>query len=768
MGATNLPEGIWRTIMDRSEGNPFYLEEVVRHLMERDLIVRDDEGWRTTEKFEEMSIPDTLHGVLLARIDRLEEDVRRTLQMAAVIGKTFLYRILETISEAEMQLDTHLSQLQRVDLVREKTRIPELEYIFKHTLTQEAAYNSLLHERRKVFHLKVGEALEELFPDRVDEFSGLMAYHFEVAETHEKAVDYLQRAGDQARQSYAHQEAIDFYKRALVILKEQEEYDRAARMLMKLGLTYHTAFDYKRSRGAYDEAFSMRQEGRLIRPASLPTAPHPFRRLGFEPLSIDPTRSPDNLSDLFIRNIFSGLVELGTEGEIIPDVALYWEISDDGRRYVFRLREDVNWSDGQQVTAEDFEYSFMRLLDPRSDSKESIWARLLFAIKNAKAFHQGEISEPDKVGVKAVDMVTLEVDLEKPASYFLHLLANFFPIPRHVVETIGESWADWEKIVTNGPFQPESFQPGESIILVRNPKYHGRFPGNLQKVQIKLMDPQLAETDLVEWGIERYKSDSIDVVGIGIEAFHLRHQYAEEYTSVSIPGMYFIGFDTGRPPFNDPRVRKAFALAIDKEKLADEVPEALLYPAFGGLVPPGVPGHSPGIGLPYDPAQACKLLAQAGYPGGKGFPPLEIVTASESNILEYLMTQWLDNLNVKVALEVLEWEKVVSEFLNRNLFYMGWIARILDPDYFLRVCVREYMPSQRNEAYDQLIEGASSTLNQGERIQLYQTADKLLIEEAVDIPIIYMQGHYLIKPWVKTSSGGIVDWIFKDVIIEPH
>nr|NIM93758.1 AAA family ATPase [Anaerolineales bacterium] len=187
LGEAKLPEEIRRTIMVRSEGNPFYLEEVVRHLMEQDLIIQDEGGWHTVEELEEVGIPDTLHGVLLARIDRLEEDVRRTLQMASVIGKSFLYRILEIIAEAEVQLDAHLSQLQRLDLVRERARIPELEYMFKHTLTQEAAYNSLLHERRKVFHLKVGEALEELFPDRVEEFSGIMAYHFEAAESNEKA-----------------------------------------------------------------------------------------------------------------------------------------------------------------------------------------------------------------------------------------------------------------------------------------------------------------------------------------------------------------------------------------------------------------------------------------------------------------------------------------------------------------------------------------------------------------------------------------------------
>ncbi len=470
LGESKLPEEIWRTIMERSEGNPFYLEEVIRHLMEQDLIVQDEDGWRATEALEEMSIPDTLQGVLLARIDRLEEDVRRTLQMAAVIGKSFLYRILETISEAEMQLDSHLTQLQRVDIVREKARIPELEYIFKHALTQEAAYNSLLHERRKGFHLKVGEALEELFPDRVDEFSGLMAYHFEAAEAHEKALDYLQRAGDHARQDYAHQEAIDFYKRALVILRAQEAYDRAARTLMKLGLTYHTAFDFKRSRGAYDEAFAMRQRERTTKQETLEPAPHPFRLTGKDPVTLDPSICDDNVSAFVIKEIFSGLVEVGAGWEVLPDVAQRWQISDDGRRYTFHLRDDVTWSDGTQVTAEDFVYSWIRSLDPATEAPIGK-ASLLYNIKNARAYNEGDITGPDQVGVKAIDKLTLEVKLERVASYFLYTIFTLYPVPAHVVKIHGDAWTDPEHIITNGAFRWDSYKPGEFLSLVRDPTY---------------------------------------------------------------------------------------------------------------------------------------------------------------------------------------------------------------------------------------------------------------------------------------------------------
>jgi predicted ATPase len=215
LGIAELTGEIQDLILERSEGNPFYVEEIINHLTEQGLIVQDDQGWHATEEITAVGIPDTLQGVLLARIDRLEQEVRHTLQMASVIGKNFPFRLLKAISEAERELDEHLSQLQRVDLVREKALIPELEYMFKHSLTQETAYNSLLHERRREFHLKVGEALEGLFADRREEFLGLLAHHFEAAQAHDKALDYLVRAGDQARLAYALQEAIDFRARGL-------------------------------------------------------------------------------------------------------------------------------------------------------------------------------------------------------------------------------------------------------------------------------------------------------------------------------------------------------------------------------------------------------------------------------------------------------------------------------------------------------------------------------------------------------------------------
>jgi tetratricopeptide (TPR) repeat protein len=188
-------------------------------LIESGDILQDEASsrWQATEEVSSISIPDTLHGVLMARIDRLHEEARRVLQLAAVIGRIFLYRILAAISEEERELDEQLTALQREEMIRERARLPELEYIFKHHLTQEAAYSGLLRRERRRFHRQVAEALERLFPDRIEEQLGLLAHHFTQAEAWEKAFHYLARSGHRARRAYANHEAIAYYTQALEV-----------------------------------------------------------------------------------------------------------------------------------------------------------------------------------------------------------------------------------------------------------------------------------------------------------------------------------------------------------------------------------------------------------------------------------------------------------------------------------------------------------------------------------------------------------------------
>jgi len=219
LSVEDLPAQLQAHILSHAEGNPFYVEEVLRSLIDRGAIVQDEAtgGWQATQDVSGIAIPDTLQGVLMARIDRLHEESKRVLQLAAVIGRIFLYRILAAISEEERELDAQLVALQREEMIRERARLPELEYIFKHELTREAAYNGLLKKQRRGFHLQVAEALERLFPGRIEEQPELLAHHFTQAEAWPKAFLYLTKSGHKARRAFANHEAIAFYTQALEV-----------------------------------------------------------------------------------------------------------------------------------------------------------------------------------------------------------------------------------------------------------------------------------------------------------------------------------------------------------------------------------------------------------------------------------------------------------------------------------------------------------------------------------------------------------------------
>ena len=280
------------------------------------------------------------------------------------------------------------------------------------------------------------------------------------------------------------------------------------------------------------------------------------------------------------------------------------------------------------------------MLDPATGSPA---AAMLYDIKGAKAFHQGDLTDAGHLGVRSLDDHTLIVELEEPASYFLQLLASPVtgPVPRHVVENHGKAWTALDNLVSNGPFRLDSWQQGERMVLVRNSEYRGRFAGNVQ--QIELLP--------VEWSValKMYEDDGLDILDLGLlpppEMDRAWQRHAGEYLSVPWLETIFVAFDTSRPPFDDVRVRQAFALATDRDMLGNVMGRGYGFPATGGFMPPGMPGHSPGIGLPCDLQQAQRLMAEAGYPAGKGFPVIKAVTPGERELLsKNLQAQWQENL----------------------------------------------------------------------------------------------------------------------------
>lgn len=215
----SLPSRLRELIVQKADGNPFFLEEVLRTLIDMGAVVRDPSGpggrWRVTTQVETIHIPDTIQGVIMARVDRLDEEVKRVLRMASVIGRSFLYRVLKNISDASQQLDDSLFELQQTELIHEKQSLPELEYIFRHALAQEATYESILLQKRRELHARVARAIELLFGERLEEFYGLLAYHYSKAETWDKAQEYLLKAGDQAGRIAADAEALSLYQQAM-------------------------------------------------------------------------------------------------------------------------------------------------------------------------------------------------------------------------------------------------------------------------------------------------------------------------------------------------------------------------------------------------------------------------------------------------------------------------------------------------------------------------------------------------------------------------
>lgn len=232
-----LPVPVRELILDRADGNPFFLEEIIRDLIEGGSVIQDpaSDRWKVTAQVEEIAIPDTIQGVIIARIDRLDEAVRRVLRKAAVIGRSFRYRVLRNVADSEPDLDERLAELQATELIREKQRHPELEYMFKHALAREAVYENTLLKKRRELHTRVGEVIETLFADRLEEFYGLLAYHYAQAEAWELAQGYLIKAGDQAGRLAADAEALANYRRALTAYGDRLEPLQRGSLAWKMG-----------------------------------------------------------------------------------------------------------------------------------------------------------------------------------------------------------------------------------------------------------------------------------------------------------------------------------------------------------------------------------------------------------------------------------------------------------------------------------------------------------------------------------------------------
>lgn len=455
--------------------------------------------------------------------------------------------------------------------------------------------------------------------------------------------------------------------------------------------------------------------------------------LGTEPPSLDWSLATDHVSFNVIANLMVGLTEFDKELKPAPVIARSWDILDGGRKLVFHLRDDVTWSDGKKVRAQDFEYSWKRLLNPKTASE---YAYILFDIVNAQEFYEGKIDDAASVGIQALDDLTLAVQLRHPASYFL-AITTFevtFPQRQDIVEKYQSRWTEPGNIVTNGPFLLSEWKHENQIELRANPNFFGGKPA-LERVTMFMVNEKTTALAMYEQG----QLDFVDNHSIPI--FDKR-KLVNKRGFKRVPQLrgYYYGFVIDRKPFNDPRVRKAFMMAIDRSVFPSilhggEIPA----PSW---IPPGMPAHNPKIGLPFNAPEARRLLREAGYPDGKGFPPVVLAYNTEEDhkmVAEAVQGMWQRNLGVVVKLDNQEWKVYLKKLQNDppNVFRLGWGADYPDPDNFMKLFTANSGNNNtrwKNPHYDQLLEQAARELNAAKRAKLYDAAQKILCE--TDLPIM--------------------------------
>jgi ABC-type oligopeptide transport system substrate-binding subunit len=768
----SLGQTFRQALFQRTAGHPLFTIELLRAMRERGDIQKDTDGkWVETDELDWATLPARVDAVIEERIHRLDSELREILSIASVEGEVFTAQVVDKVADmAEWRslrrLSEELEKQHRLVKETGEERVGEntlFRYKFSHTLFQQYVYNHLSRAERRLLHARIGGVLEEYYVGRLERVATLLARHFQEADVPEKAVDYQIISGDQARRLYAHSEAEYFYRQAVETLRAKGDQERAARTLMKLGLAYTSAFEVKKAQKTYEQAFNLWEPLRRSSVTPERNEPGAVLRIALEhPSNLDPGAVDDDASTFLSAQLFEGLVRIGSDYNVLPAAARHWEVDDHGSRYVFHLRGECYWSDGALVTASDFEFAWKRNLNPDRGFSS---ARRLYPILNARGYQEGGVDDPASVGIKALDEHTLEVRLESPTAYFPYLLARpvAYPLPRGLVERSGSKWAEPGTMVTNGPYEVREFQPGERIILVRNRGYKGVFPGNVERVECTLYN------DLKQ-ALEMYQEDRVDLVTMfyadPAAVADVLAKHGDELALFPRPSTLYLTFRVDKPPFDDLRVRRAFVLAIDRESLSQQISSAL-QAADGGFVPPGMVGHSPGIGLCCDPEEARRNLAEVGYPDGKGFPRIEWlhgVGSKDEPLVPFLKKTWQTQLGLDIESKALEWEEFFQRIREHpaHMTIVGWSADYPDPDNMLRVQFHSQQgfnpPRWHNVRFDDLVEKAARVTDHEERMALYKEADHILVaDQVVIMPLGYGVGRMLAKAWVSLPGGATVN-----------
>jgi oligopeptide transport system substrate-binding protein len=494
--------------------------------------------------------------------------------------------------------------------------------------------------------------------------------------------------------------------------------------------------------------------------------------LDAEPSRLDPAMTTVVTDDEVELQIFEGLTRMDEHDQPQPALAKSWEISPDGKTYTFHLRDGIVWSDGTPITAQDFEYSWKRVVNPDIASENSY---MMFPIEQAEDYFNGK-AKADEVGIKALDDKTLQVKLQNPTAYFLNLTAFhcYYPVPKALVEAKPDTWAaDAEGLPSCGPFKITKWVHSSEIHLEKNEKYWDADKVKLSHMEFPISDSQATRLTLVE-------SNQANMTVEPPPADQERLERLGLYKVVPYLGIYYYVFNVTKPPFDDVRVRRAFALAMQRESLVKNIVRGQKEAAYGwvpfGIVDPatGRDFREEGGKLAREDADlAKKLLQEAGYDKNHSLPPVTLLfNTNEINkaIAEATQAMWKENLGIQVSLMNQESKVFVSTRSKGDyqIARASWTADYVDPLSFMEVFSDQANDAQyHNEAYNALIKKAKETDNQAVRMAAMHEAEQILFDDCVIIPIYYTTQPYVVQPYVKGYSCsllGLVD--FKEAYVE--
>jgi oligopeptide transport system substrate-binding protein len=497
-----------------------------------------------------------------------------------------------------------------------------------------------------------------------------------------------------------------------------------------------------------------------------------------EPADLDPHTNNGATTAYILSSLFEGLVTFANDGKtILPGVAERWEVSPDGLTYTFHLRADARWSNGEPVTAQDFRDSFLRLLDPALGCEQ---ANEAFPLAGAQDFLEGRNKDPNSVGLRAPDARTLVTILGHPAPYWLGILAQngpLWPVNLRSIDALGDrhkrggGWTQPGKLVSNGPFVLAEWRPNSVIRVVRNPHYWDAAHVRLHEVRFYPTDDESAEEHSFRAG-QLHATNRIPVSKVPV----YEHEHPAELQLSPELRTSYLTFNVTKAPFTDPRVRRAFSLAVNREQLVRAALGRLGSPA-AAMTRPGTGGYTPPAWAKFDSAQARRLLAEAGFPGGVGLPPVELTLNGNTGftlvIGAALQQMWLENLGVHVAVQPAEF-KVYLSLLREKQFEIlldGWSYGLDDPRDPLEFGTTgdpNNNSAWSSREYDAAFASADATPDPMKRRTAFDTMENLYARDVPYAPLYHANAGFLLHPTVhgwRNNPLHIIDW--RQLWLEP-